>query len=543
MKVLKIIKKDLKLFLRDRKNLVLTIIAPALILFILGNVFSLSSTSKSFSGINLGLCNLDTNDIELDLPLFKIVKLSGNCESLAVKSVNNGKLRAAVVIPKNFSSNIENGEGSEIKIYIDNSKTQTSLVASDALKALVQELNEKIGTEFINNAWVRLNSLNDKIKSILPGLEKAKESAIKTQEDLDEINSALDRVDDNKLNNTLYNLNQTIASANFDISDDLDDSVALLKNYSASCSFNSFECNKIRNITSRLEILSIRLKSEEHALNNANISSLQEQLSIMQSSKDRIKDDIIEINSTAYEFTNNIITIENELRETSAALDVYTSRDPRSIIRAVSLDENFVFGNKTYFQFLAGGLILMLLLFTITLSASTHLVYERNTGTLARTLLSPTSISTFIITKVIYFILICAIELFVMFFISALFSSPLVLSASVISILLLASINFILIGLVIGALSSTENTALLTSLVIGLPMFFLSGLFFPFEIMPKFMRVIGFNSPLTLASDSLDKVIIYRSNINYNSLFELVFISIVLFILLHYLIKKKPANN
>ncbi|MEK6956138.1 MAG: ABC transporter permease [Nanoarchaeota archaeon] len=543
MKVLKIIKKDLKLFARDKKNLILTIVAPALILFILGNVFSLSSTSKSFSGINLGLCNLDNNPIELDLPLFKIVKLSGNCESLAVKSVHNGKLRAAVVIPKNFTSDIENGEGTEIKIYIDNSKTQTSLVASDALKALVQELNEKIGTEFINKAWVRLNSLNERIKSILPSLEKAKESAIKTQQDLDEINNALDRVNDNRLDKTLYDLNQTLAYTDIDISNDLDSSVALLKNYSASCSFNSFECNKIRNMTSKLSVLSSRLRLRENALKNANISSLQEQVSLMQSSKNKLKADIIEINASAYEFTDNIITIENELRETSAALDVYTSRDPKSIIRAVSLDENFVFGNKTYFQFLAGGLILMLLLFTITLSSSTHLVYERNTGTLARTLLSPTSISTFIITKVIYFIMICAIELFVMFFISALFSSPLVFSLSVFSILVLASVNFILIGLVIGALSSTENTALLTSLVVGLPMFFLSGLFFPFEIMPKFMRVIGFNSPLTLASESLDKVIIYRSNINYNSLFELVFISVLLFFLLHYLIKRKPTNN
>lgn len=544
MKLIKLVKKDLKLFKRDKRNLVLTIVGPIIILFILGNIFGQSSTENSISGISLGVCNLDNNEFKLNISLFNIVNLDGDCAISAKNMVSEGRLRASIIIPKEFSADIKEGKGAEIIFFVDNSKTQTALVSSDAMKAFVQDINEKVGTEFIDEAWVRLSSLNNNLKLVLPQLELAKKSAIKTQKDLADINKQLNRIDEKRLDRILNDINKTSPYLRQNLSDELDEVLSSLDEIaSSSCLANSSFCSLLSNITSSLSSSALKIKQKEERVNSLDINILATQIEAIKSSKANITEQVKEINKTAFDFTNDIIIVEKELRETSQALDTYTSRDPKTIISAVSLNENAVFGDRTYFEFLSLGLILILLLFTIMLSVSSNIVSERNTGTLARTLLSPTSVPLFLVSKIIFFVIVSFIELFVMFVVSYFFGSYISISIGSLLIMLIASVNFVIIGMLIGAISRTENTALLTSLVIGLPMFFLSGLFFPFEIMPGFMRVVGINSPLTLAHDSLEKIVLYGTEFEYSAFIKLILTSFIIFLSVYLLIKKRPTAD
>src|SRR3989344_7768753 len=151
MKINKIVKKDLKLFKRDRKSLVLTIISPIFLMLILALIFHKAPEERFTGGINIGLCNLDDKKLEdLGIPLFKFIEMpSPECEEKAESEVSKGKLRASIIIPKDFSENIKEGHGSKIILFVDNSKSQSALVITDSVKALIQEMNEKIGTDFI----------------------------------------------------------------------------------------------------------------------------------------------------------------------------------------------------------------------------------------------------------------------------------------------------------------------------------------------------------------------------------------------------------
>jgi len=148
----------------------------------------------------------------------------------------------------------------------------------------------------------------------------------------------------------------------------------------------------------------------------------------------------------------------------------------------------------------------------------------------------------FIVPK-IFFLMISIIELIVMLITIRLFGIAIPINKPILIILLISSANFIFIGLILGAISNSENTALLSSLVIALPMFFLSNLFFPFEIMPKFMKIIGSNLPLTLSIDSLDKIITYSTALDINSIIKLTIITIAIAILTYLAIKKKPISE
>jgi ABC-2 type transport system permease protein len=77
-------------------------------------------------------------------------------------------------------------------------------------------------------------------------------------------------------------------------------------------------------------------------------------------------------------------------------------------------------------------------------------------------------------------------------------------------IILVYSAAFIGIGMALATYSESENTAMLSSLVLGIPMLFLSGIFFPFETMPELMVRLGNALPITMGIRAFDSVLIYN---------------------------------
>jgi len=555
MKIRRIVKKDLRLFKRDKKNIVLIVLVPILVISILALIFGQSTASKSISGSGLGLCNLDDAELGEESNLFKFKEIFGeDCDERVPNLVTKGQLKAAVIVPERFQNNIEEGKGSELILYVDNSKYQTALVITDSVKAMVQDINEKVGTKFIENAWLRLRELNNRLKLIISHLETAKTNAEKLQKRADEINKNLDKLNEKELDLQLNNLNQSILNIslpqNINLSSEIDNDIVNLNNIlSNECPNNlpQQECNIINESIFNLNRVKSNLRNNEIKINNllksTNTTALSQQISIIKKSKAEIKRDIINLNNSIYNYTNNIITIANELNKTSEFLDVYTNRDPKNIVRAVTLKIKNVFGNRTYFEFLAPGLILTMLLFTTLLIVSSNIVEERKKGTLARTLLSPTRIPTLIFAKNLYFLILCLIEIIAMLIIAVLFGVSLDITLGSIIILVLAAINFIAIGLFIGSVSTSENTALLTSLVITLPMFFLSNQFFPLDIMPGFIKSLGSIMPLTLSIHNLDRLIIYGTEINVNQIMLLIIYPLIISFFSYLMIKRKPTSN
>ena len=66
-------------------------------------------------------------------------------------------------------------------------------------------------------------------------------------------------------------------------------------------------------------------------------------------------------------------------------------------------------------------------------------------------------------------------------------------------------------------------------------------LFRSFEIMPNVMRVLGMNLPLSLAIDSLEKMLIYGVPAPVNNVWELIVYAVVFFSIAYVLIKRSPT--
>lgn len=75
-------------------------------------------------------------------------------------------------------------------------------------------------------------------------------------------------------------------------------------------------------------------------------------------------------------------------------------------------------------------------------------------------------------------------------------------------LVILGALTFISIGYVVASFARTEETASATTSVLQFPLMFLSGIFFPFELMPPFLKGIGALMPLTYLGDALRQVMV-----------------------------------
>ena len=101
-----LVRKDIALFLRDRRAMVISVLTPILVAAFFGSLFAPVSGGNSIARMKVGVADLDesaltkavleslTQDASLDVQVLP--------EDQATELVRSGKLRAAIVFPKDF---------------------------------------------------------------------------------------------------------------------------------------------------------------------------------------------------------------------------------------------------------------------------------------------------------------------------------------------------------------------------------------------------------------------------------------------------------
>ena len=143
--------------------------------------------------------------------------------------------------------------------------------------------------------------------------------------------------------------------------------------------------------------------------------------------------------------------------------------------------------------------------------AGISLVREKENDTLEQLLVAPISKTQLIIAKILPYTLI---GLFEFYFILALgyFMFDLPLPASAYFSLLLLSIVYvgamIALGLFISVISQTQQQAMFIAIFIIIPSVLLSGMIFPVEAMPDFIRPVAYILPLTYFNEIIRGLLI-----------------------------------
>jgi len=223
------------------------------------------------------------------------------------------------------------------------------------------------------------------------------------------------------------------------------------------------------------------------------------------------------------------VTMQGVLSKTIAAMGQQTaifnlnSTYHVSIATATSMvtpytveSKGIIPGQPNYFQFVAPGIIAMVVMMALMTGLPHAISYEKDIGTLDGMLAAPISRLSIILGKVSaqtirgmiqgFIILLLAVILF-----GVVIEGNILL---VIALIILTVFSFVGLGILITSFTENEETATMVMMTLMFPMMFLSGVFFPLQQMPWYMQDLAHFLPLTYATTALRKVMVLGADIS-----------------------------
>jgi ABC-2 type transport system permease protein len=172
-------------------------------------------------------------------------------------------------------------------------------------------------------------------------------------------------------------------------------------------------------------------------------------------------------------------------------------------------------GETNYFNFLAPGLMIMIVMMSVMTGIPEAISKEKEMGTFDGMLSAPISQLSVIIGKTaalctrgfIQCIIILAIAIFLF---GVTIQGNILLAFFM---LLLGIFSFIGIGIMAISMSGDQASGTMIVNLLMFPMMFLGGIFYPIQQMPWFMQAISQVIPLTYAADAMRKIMLLNAGI------------------------------
>ncbi len=165
-----------------------------------------------------------------------------------------------------------------------------------------------------------------------------------------------------------------------------------------------------------------------------------------------------------------------------------------------------------YVDFLIPGLIGFSVLISPMFSLVNISALYKKTKLFKQFSLTPLSKSEWLVSKILWYIFLGVISFVLMVLAGELlFGAHVLLSVWLIPFLILGPMFFASLGMLVGTVAKSVETAGVVGQVITFPMMFLSGTFFPVSFMPTYLQSIAHFLPLFYVIEGLNAVMIYSN--------------------------------
>ena len=191
--------------------------------------------------------------------------------------------------------------------------------------------------------------------------------------------------------------------------------------------------------------------------------------------------------------------------------------DPQGVINPFVVEtKGIIPGNPNYFEFMAPGIMAMVIMMAAMIGLAGSVSRERELGTMDGILSAPISRLSVVVGKSFALGVRGLLQAALTLILAVLLFGVVVHGnlGIVILLLILTVFSFIGIGLIISAVSSDQETAMTIMMTVMFPMMFLSGAFFPVQQMPMVLQWISKVIPLTYSVEALRKCIVLGTGLS-----------------------------
>ena len=201
----------------------------------------------------------------------------------------------------------------------------------------------------------------------------------------------------------------------------------------------------------------------------------------------------------------------NQVLAVVPATNPVSSISAQSIMAPItSKIEGIIPGNPNYFEFVAPGIMAMIVMTAVLTGLAASISREKEQGTLDGILISPINRLAIVLGKAlsqaIRGLFQGAIVLLLAFLLFGVTVHGNILLVAL--LLVLGIFSFVGLGILVSAIATEQETATQLLFMFQFPMLFLSGVFFPIALMPNFMQKIAHVIPLTYAINAIRKVMV-----------------------------------
>lgn len=506
----------MKILARSKGSALIVLLAPLIIVFIIGLGF-MDTTEQQ---INVGIHITEQSNLtDRYLESFNTTEnniIMYDTQQQCINSISEDATVLCTVFSEDFQ--MRDGAKNELTFYVDESRLNLvdRLISSvsTSIGTESSEISEELTEQLLKIVSVTNEEVQSSLAKIITSRAEIKsattqsESATKEIADVDikketintgTITTKLSELDDefSELRSNAQDVvdaYETIAPIT-ELEEDMTDLNTTLQNSTG-----------IQNIEDMQDAL---LKV------SLSITKLNKKLDSASEMQTKVKGNLDELTDAITTTSQNIDDVKINLEEIMQEINSFELKSATSIsspvttnIESVSLTTNRLTYSFSY--------LLTLAILFIGLMLSSTLVYtEKDSKAFFRNFTTPTTQKYFIFVNYLTALIIILLQTIVILAIAHFaLSVPILTNTIVISIILFVGITlFIMLGLLIGSLSATSEAVTMSNIVIGSVFLFLSNLILPLETLsPLISKIASFN-PYVIVSESIRKAMLFNANI------------------------------
>ncbi|MBR9675900.1 ABC transporter permease [Candidatus Woesearchaeota archaeon] len=555
MKLDKIMYKNFKILFRSKSSALVIILGPLVLIILVGLAFSNSSALS----VNVGYHSYEDNELvnsyisQIDTETYTLQKYSSIEE--CKENIKLSSIHACISFPQDFE--ITNNKTNEIIFYVDKSKINLVYNIIDTVKRGFSLASSNLSMELTGN--------------ILEILVLNKQGILLTQEDLDELIELNEELKEEsfdmqkKLNTIVIDTKEasktsgSISSAGYalrdnlkdfkDLSNEVLDEAVLLETYGVAAPSQQDNWSDTTNLLFDYNddaVIFYAWNDTEGArlALMSSVSGLTGSVTMMLDDVDEAKKNINRVSESLKddidagidEKIDMIGDIKNDLAGITALIDNIEISEAESIVNPITTTIETINPQNTHLGYLFPSLIVLLIMFISILLSSNLILMEKNSKAYFRNFTTPTNDSLFILSTYLTGIVMTTFQIALVLVIAALlFKAPILdnLGLIVVLVFIIESV-FIFIGMAIGYVFNSEETAMIGAISITSLFLLLSDLILPLESMPPYILKVAKLNPFVLGSETLREAMLFNVKYEFlkSDLWTLIGFSMVILLLM-----------
>jgi len=533
MKSFSIIKKNFKLLIRSKASAFIILIGPLLVILLVGLVFS----GKTSYELSIGYFAPEKNNLTASfvdaLSQSKYYVHAYPSEESCVKKIEQGVIHTCIIFSKDFQ--LSNQQGEELRFLVDYSRMNLVYKVIDSVSGLLETESKELSYSLtqlllskinltlkeIGQDLVLVDAMNPQLNLIVADLQKARTNTDSVKLEMRNISAEELKLKTSEINTSfadirmqgleLINKSQELiewlsdyitANETADVKEEFDElTKEIIEVYNATPE----QLAELEESTTKISIHLLEIESDMNQNRNLN-KDTQERI-------DSAKNALAAVQSS-------LLGLQNALSRTKQNLESISITNAETIVSPVNVRIEPIAIESSQMTFAFPFLLVLVIMFVALLLSSTLVMFEKNSKAFFRVLVTPTKPSLFVITTFITSSIIIILQTAIILWLATHFLNiPLFKNTLPILLIIFAiSTFFILLGMLLGYLFSTQEGAVMASIVLGSLFLFLSNLVVPLEsIAPALSNIIRFN-PYVLASELLRKALLFKVELQGESL-------------------------